>query len=86
MPSSWPRHLGKANAYIAATAAPTATIIATRIQRFSTRAAAQTASSAPPSAATDSHTGESASHTGCQLSFEAKTRKQSAVPPASVAA
>ena len=39
--------------------------------------------SAPPSSASLSHTGDKASHTAFQLSFEAKTRKLSAVPPPS---
>ena len=38
--------------------------------------------SALPSNASDSHTGDSASHTASQLSFEAKTRKASAVAAA----
>ena len=38
--------------------------------------------SAPPTSASDSQTGDSASHTAYQLSFEAKTRKASAVAAA----
>ena len=39
-----------------------------------------------PTSASDSHTGDKASHTAPRLSFDAKTRKQSAVAPPSVTA
>ncbi len=39
--------------------------------------------SALPISASDSHTGDKASHTAFQLSFEAKTRNANAVPPPS---
>ena len=42
-------------------------------------------SKAPPSKASDSHTGDRASHTAARLAFDANRTKPSAVPPASVA-
>ena len=42
--------------------------------------------SALPISASDSHTGDRASHTAFQLSLDAKMRKQSAVAPPSVTA
>ena len=85
-PSSRLRQCGQANAWKAAIATPAPTASASRVVHRSGERQASKSSSAPPSIASDSQTGESASQTGSRFALDAKMRNPTAVPPASAAA
>ncbi len=75
---------GQARAWNPATAAPAAIAAPSRAFQPSSFSSARPSITAPPTAASLSHTGDSASHTACRLASEANSRKPEpgASPPA----